>query len=296
MNFKQLTFAATLIAAGLGSVHAQQFFPTPEAAGRAFVDAVAISSDTDLRTVLGPNYRSLIPDGVDPDDKTAFLFQASKGQRIVMENANRALLAVGPSNWTLPIPIVKRGSGWQFDLAAAQDEFRTRRIGRNENSAVKAAVAYAEAQREYQSVDRNGDGVREYAQKFASSPGKRDGLYWPTAAGEALSPLGGLFASADAGMPAKGAPWQGYRYRILTAQGSQAPGGAKSYIKDGKMTEGYALLAWPAKWGDTGVMSFIIGTDGVAYEKDLGRNTAAVAQSIKAFDPDASWTRLTIKP
>jgi hypothetical protein len=296
MNFKQLSLAATLIAAGLGSVQAQQVFPTPEAAGRAFVDAVAINSDTDMRTVLGPNYRSLIPDGVDPDDKTAFLFQSSKGQRIVMEGANRALLAVGPSNWTLPISIVKRGSGWQFDLAAAQDEFRTRRIGRNENSAVKAAVAYSEAQREYQSVDRNGDGVREFAQKFASSPGKRDGLYWPTAAGEALSPLGGLFASADAGMPAKGAPWQGYRYRILAAQGSQAPGGAKSYLKDGKMTEGYALLAWPAKWGDTGVMSFMVGPDGVVYEKNLGSNTAAVAPGIKAFDPDASWTRLTIKP
>jgi hypothetical protein len=296
MNFKQLSLAATLIAAGLGSVQAQQIFPTPEAAGRAFVDAVAINSDTDMRTVLGPNYRSLIPNGVDPDDKTAFLFQSSKGQRIVMEGANRALLAVGPSNWTLPIPIVKRGSGWQFDLAAAQDEFRTRRIGRNENSAVKAAVAYSEAQREYQSVDRNGDGVREYAQKFASTPGKRDGLYWSTAAREALSPLGGLFASADAGMPAKGAPWQGYRYRILAAQGSQAPGGAKSYLKDGKMTEGYALLAWPAKWGDTGVMSFMVGPDGVVYEKNLGSNTAAVAPGIKAFDPDASWTRLTIKP
>ena len=296
MNFKQLSLAATLIAAGLGSAQAQQIFPTPEAAGRAFVDAVAINSDTDMRTVLGPNYRSLIPDGVDPDAKTAFLFQSSKGQRIVMEGANRALLAVGPSNWTLPIPIVKRGSGWQFDLAAAQDEFRTRRIGRNENSAVKAAVAYSEAQREYQSVDRNGDGVREYAQKFASTPGKRDGLYWSTAAGEALSPLGGLFASADAGMPAKGAPWQGYRYRILAAQGSQAPGGAKSYLKDGKMTEGYALLAWPAKWGDTGVMSFMVGPDGVVYEKNLGSNTAAVAPGIKAFDPDASWTRLTIKP
>jgi hypothetical protein len=295
MNFKQLTLAAALFAAGVGSVQAQQIYPTPEAAGRAFVDAVAISSDTDLRTVLGPNFRTLIPDGVDPDDKTAFLYQASKGQRIVMESANRALLAVGPSNWTLPIPIVKRASGWQFDLVAAQDEFRTRRIGRNEISAAKAAVAYAEAQREYQSVDRNGDGVREYAQKFASSPGKRDGLYWPTAAGEAMSPLGSLFASADAGMPAKGSPWMGYRYRILTAQGSQAPGGAKSYIKDGRLTEGFAMIAWPAKWGDTGVMSFLVGPDGRVYEKNLGKNTAAVAPGIKSFDPDASWTRLDVQ-
>ena len=294
MNFKQLTFAAAMFAAGLATVQAQQIYPTPEAAGRAFVDAVAISSETDLRTVLGPNFRSLIPDDVDPDDKTAFLYQASKGQRIVMESANRALLAVGPSNWTLPIPIVKRGSGWQFDLAAAQDEFRTRRIGRNENSVAKAAVAYAEAQREYQSADRNGDGVREYAQKFTSSPGKRDGLYWPTVTGEATSPLGSLFASADAGMPAKGAPWLGYRFRILTAQGSQAPGGAKSYLKDGRMTEGYAMIAWPAQWGETGVMSFLVGPDGRVYEKNLGKNTSAVAQGIKSFDPDPSWTRLEV--
>lgn len=294
MNLKQLTLAASMFAAGLATVHAQQVYPTPEAAGRAFVDAVAISSETDLRTVLGPNFRSLIPDNVDPDDKTAFLYQASKGQRIVMESANRALLAVGPSNWTLPIPIVKRGSGWQFDLAAAQDEFRTRRIGRNENSVAKAAVAYAEAQREYQSADRNGDGVREYAQKFTSTPGKRDGLYWPTAAGEATSPLGSLFASADAGMPAKGAPWLGYRFRILTAQGSQAPGGAKSYLKDGRMTEGYAMIAWPVQWGETGVMSFLVGPDGRVYEKNLGKNTSAVAQGIKSFDPDPTWTRLEV--
>lgn len=294
MNFKQLFLAAGVFAAGLGNVLAQQVYPTPQAAGRAFVDAVAINSETQLRTVLGPNFRKLIPHDVDPDDKTAFLYEASKGQRIVMEGANRALLAVGPSNWTLPIPIVKHGNGWQFDLTAAQDEFRIRRIGRNENSAAKAAVAYAEAQREYQSADRNGDGVREYAQKFASSPGKRDGLYWPTTAGEAQSPLGSLFASADAGMPAKGTPWLGYRFRILTAQGSQAPGGAKSYLKDGRMTEGYAMLAWPAQWGETGVMSFLVGPDGRVYEKNLGKNTAAVAQGIRSFDPDPSWTRLDI--
>jgi hypothetical protein len=164
---------------------------------------------------------------------------------------------------------------------------RTRRIGRNELAAIQTVLAYTDAQEEYFSKDRNGDGVKEFAQKALSTAGKRDGLYWASLSYEEESPLGPEFADAKADQP-----YHGYAYRILTAQGKDAPGGAKRYIKNGRMTEGYALIAWPAKYDDTGVMTFIVDRDGIVYQKDLGPGTSAAARAITAYNPDSTWTRV----
>jgi hypothetical protein len=164
---------------------------------------------------------------------------------------------------------------------------RVRRIGRNELAAIQVALAYTDAQKEYLQNDWNGDGVKEYSTRALSSRGKRDGLYWASLPGEPESPLGAEFAEAKAGQP-----YHGYLYRILTAQGKDAPGGARSYVRNGRMTEGYALIAWPAKYDDTGVMTFIVNQDGVVYEKNLGPGTDAAARAVNAFNPDASWAKV----
>ncbi len=201
--------------------------------------------------------------------------------------ADKAFLGVGTHGWTLPIPIVKTAGGWRFDTPGAVEEMRVRRIGRNELAAIQVALAYTDAQEEYHARDWNGDGVKEYARRPLSSPGRRDGLYWASLPGEPESPLGAGFADAKPGQP-----YHGYLYKILTAQGKDAPGGARSYLKDGRMTEGYALVAWPAKYDDTGVMTFIVNQDGVVYQKDLGPGTAAAARAINAYDPDAGWSKV----
>ena len=201
--------------------------------------------------------------------------------------SDKAFLGVGKHGWTMPIPIVKTAGGWRFDTAAAPEEMRVRRIGRNELAAIQVALAYTDAQNEYHARDWNGDGTLEYAKQGLSSPGKRDGLYWASLPGEIESPLGAEFADAKAGQP-----YHGYVYKILTAQGKDAPGGVRNYIKNGRMTEGYALVAWPAKYNDTGVMTFIVNQDGVVYQKNLGAGTDAAARAIVAYNPDASWDKV----
>jgi hypothetical protein len=194
---------------------------------------------------------------------------------------------VGANGWTLPIPIVNTAQGWRFDTQATAEELRTRRIGRNELSAIQVVLAYVDAQEDYAKYDRDRNGKADYAQRLLSTPGRHDGLYWPTRPGEPESPLGSEVAKAK-----PGESYHGYMYRILTAQGKDAPGGAKSYISGGAMTGGHALVAWPAQWGDTGVMSFIVSKDGVVYEKDLGPASARIARSMTAFNPDASWAKV----
>jgi hypothetical protein len=196
----------------------------------------------------------------------------------------------------MPIPVVKGKDGWRFDTQQGKEEVLNRRIGRNELSAVQAMLAYVDAQREYYLRNPQGDKLLHYAQKFGSAKGKRDGLYFPTKAGEPPSPLGPLYASAKAagytkagnGMPS---PYHGYRYRILKRQGPDAPGGAYDYMAQGRMIGGFALVAWPASYGSSGVMTFLVNHEGVVYEKDLGPNTAAAAAKITRFNPDKSWKR-----
>lgn len=263
---------------------AQKAFATPEAAGTAFIDAVATNDDAALKELLGADFRRFIPERVDDATRTAFLYASSKGRKILTGSPDLAALAVGPDDWTLPIPIVKSGAGWHFDVRAGAEEMRIRRIGRNELAAMQALLAYYDAQKDYATADRNSDGVLEYAQRFASTPGKRDGLYWPN---DPASPLGPLY-----GNDTKDGVYHGYRFRILKAQGPAARGGARDYVVKGHMTQGFAAIAWPAKWNDTGVMTFIVNHDGDVYQKDLGPGTDASARAMNVFNPDKSWTKV----
>ncbi len=288
-NFKYILNVAAMAAmlAVAPSTLAQNAYPTPEAAADALVDGIARHDGDAIKAAIGPDYRKYIPSAsVDPADVTDFLEAWARAHKIVPAGNDRAYLGAGTKGWTLPIPIVKSAAGWRFDTKAAPEEMRVRRIGRNELAAIQVALAYTDAQKEYRQNDWNGDGVKEYAMHGLSTPGKHDGLYWASLPGEPESPLGAEFAEAKVGQP-----YHGYLYKILTAQGKNAPGGARSYVKNGRMTEGYALVAWPAKYDDTGVMTFIVNQDGIVYQKNLGAGTDAAARAIKAYDPDSSWQK-----
>jgi len=278
-----LLLAALVIAA---PAVAQRSFPMPEAAVDALVDGLARNDGAEVRAVLGPDYRRLIPvDMASAEDVTNFLAAWSKGHRVDRDGV-RARLVLS-DGWTLPIPIVRSGEGWAFDVRAGADEMRIRRIGRNELAAIKSMYAYFDAQREFAEQDRNGDGILEYARRFLSGPGKHDGLYWATPDGEPPSPAGSMFDTRDIKDG-----YHGYRFRILEAQGPAASGGARSYLTRGHLANGFALVAWPARYGDTGVMSFLVNHDGVVYQKNLGAASAAVASAMTRFEPDATWTAL----
>jgi hypothetical protein len=278
--------AALLVAVLPAQGHAQQqTFPTAEAAAEGFVDAVARSDGDKVRAILGADYKKVLQlDEVSLHDKLNFLEAWAKTHRVVERGGDTAVLEVGETNWSLPVPMVKKGDAWVFDTRAGAEEMKTRRIGRNELSAMDAAMAYFDAQKEYASAVRQPGQGLVYAQKFRSSPGKMDGLYWPTGPGEAPSPIGAAYAATT-----PDGAYHGYFFRILTAQGPHAPGGAYDYRSKGRMNAGFALIAWPARWGETGIMSFIVSHDGVLYEKNLGPNTTAVARGMQRFDPDDSW-------
>jgi hypothetical protein len=263
---------------------AQVPFAKADAAADALIEAVATSDEAAMPRLLGKGWRQLFPlDGVSADDRYLFL-EKSAQSRLVKVNGGRADLVIGTDPWTLPIPIVQGKDGqWRFDPAAAQTEIQQRRLGGNERAAIQASLAYVDAQREYAQADRNGDGVLEYAQKLLSSRGKRDGLIWSASLGDD-SPLGEGYLPTHAGEG-----YHGYHYKILTGQGPKAKGGARSYLIGPRMVSGYALLAWPVKYGTTGVMSFIVNQDGAVFERDLGSQTPKAAAGIKSFDPDDSW-------
>ena len=263
---------------------AQTTFPTPEAAGNAFIDAAASNDEEAIHKMFGPDFRRFIPEKVDSDSRLAFLYASSKGRKIIPDGPDRARLSVGTEGWTMPVPLVKAAAGWQFDVKAGAEEMRIRRIGRNELSAMQALLAYYDAQKEYADADRNGDGMLEYAQRFRSSPGKRDGLYWPN---DPASPLGPLYADES-----KEGVFHGYRFRILKAQGPDARGGARDYVVKGRMTQGFAAVAWPARYNETGVMTFIVSHDGNVYQKNLGAGTDAAARAMTRFNPDKGWTQV----
>lgn len=266
---------------------AQQSFPTPEAAAQALVAALGTTTadEARLREVLGPDWERTVPRGsVDREDVDAFLARYRERRAFQSTDATHALLTVGNDAWSLPVPLVKGANGWAFDVKAGETEIRARRIGGNEHDAVQAALAYHDAQMDYASVDRNGDGVLEYARRFLSSDGQHDGLYWDDEDG-GESPLGPLFGDDDT----PDGVWHGYRYRILTAQGPSARRGAYGYLIGDHMNRGFALVAWPAQYGDTGVMSFIVSHDGEVFEKDLGPDSDRVAREMARFDPDSSW-------
>ena len=299
MNMKKLNplLAAILLGGALALpaqaalAAGQQSFATPEAAMEAFGTAVIDSDEAALRAMFGANFRQLVPPA-GAEQRYEFIEAWAKSHKIEPDGDRRARIAAGQKGWTMPIPLEKSASGWRFDMKAGMDEIAIREIGRNELSAIQVAKAYADAQRDYFAKDRNGDGVPEYAQKITSSPGKTDGLYWPPKANEGTSPLGRLLADAAADKGRKPGSYHGYSYRILTAQGPDAPGGARNYIADGRMTGGFALIAWPTSHGKSGVMSFMINQDGQVYEKNLGPDTATQAARVKVFNPDATWRKV----
>jgi hypothetical protein len=298
----------TLMCAHASSLAAEQVkqqqrtFTDPESAVRSLIEALRAEDRKALLEVLGTRAQKLLSSGdavADKRARAAFLEDYTQASKILREGDAKAVLAIGKDEWPLPIPIVKRGDAWSFDTKAGEQEILNRRIGRNELAAIQAVLAYVDAQHEYASKDRDRDGVRAYATKIRSSPGKKDGLYWPVKEGEEASPLGPLAARAAAEgyggqkeeqgkLPA----YHGYHYRIINGQGKDAPGGAYSYMARGKMIGGFALVAWPASYRNSGVMTFIVNHDGVVYEKDLGPDTAAAAQKITKFNPDQSWKRL----
>ena len=300
MNTNKLNglLAATLIAGALtlpvpaAHAAATAAFKTPEAAMEAFGAAIIDNDEVAKQAIVGKNYRSLIPP-VDAEIRYRFLENWAKSHKVEMDGENQARIAVGNSGWTLPLPLIKTKAGWIFDLKAGKAEITIRQIGRNELAAIKVAHAFVDAQREYAEKDRNDDGVREYAQKIISSPGQKDGLYWPDEAGQEQSPLGPRLAKAavERGTKHPGS-YHGYHYRILTSQGSQAVGGTLDYIIDKHMTGGFGLIMWPAKFGETGVMTFMVNQEGKVFEKNLGPDTAAKAARIGSFNPDASWRKV----
>jgi len=271
-------------------------FGSPEEAVQALVAAARAGDGKRILDVLGPEATEIVSSGdaaVDKQARERFAAAYSEANKIVKPNESMALLLVGKDEWILPIPVVKDASGWHFDVAEGKEEILNRRVGRNELHAIQAVQAYVDAQREYYLRNPRKDKLLQYAQKFVSGKDRRDGLYFPVKSGEPASPLGPLFERIGAGQEAgKRVPYHGYYYRILTGQGAEARGGAYGYVAQGRMIGGFALVAWPAAYGNTGVMTFVVNQDGVVYQKDLGAGTVAAAAKITLFNPDKSWTPL----
>jgi hypothetical protein len=277
----------------------QKTFVSPEEGVNALVDAVRANDVGKLRAVLGPHSGKLVKSGdevADARGREGFLKEYGEASKIVLDGDTKATLMIGNDEWPLPIPLVKSGERWRFDAAQGEQELLARRIGANELAAIQVCLAIVDAENEYAAQVKGGDGVPHYAARFVSSPGKRDGLYWDPQPDGPPSPLGPLLAAAsDEGYVESGArvlaPYHGYYYKILTSQGADAPGGAYDYLVKGKMIGGFAVLAWPARYGASGVMSFMVNHEGVVYEKDLGRQGSTVAAKVTSFNPDESWKK-----
>jgi Protein of unknown function (DUF2950) len=284
-------------AASVRPAYVQSTYASPEEAGKALAAAMRSDERKQIWRVLGPGASKFIRSGdpvQDEEARAAFVAAYDKSVNFEREGDAKATLLVGPTEFPFPYPLVRKGGRWQFDAKIGNEQVLDRRIGRNELSAIKVCLAYVDAQREYAALDRDGNGLLEYAQKMVSAPGKRDGLYWPTNEGEPQSPIGPAIANARSqGYGAKGAgePYHGYYYRILTGQGKDAPGGAYAYVVDGKMIGGFALVAYPARWGSSGVMTFICNHEGVVFEKNLGKDSLAIASKMDVYNPDGTWAK-----
>src|SRR5580658_689737 len=275
----------------------QQTFPSPDAAVKALVAADKVDDMKALSSILGPDADQVLSSGDPVADKNArddFVRRYDEMHRLEYDDQGRVILYVGANNWPVPIPLIKKDSGWVFDTAAGKDELLFRRIGRNELFTIKVLEDLADAQTEYASEAHDGEGPGLFAQKILSDTGKQNGLYWEAAEGQPASPIGPLVASATAAGYKKDTggnpvPFHGYYYKVLTAQGRNASGGAKNYLVGGKMTKGFAFLAYPAEYRASGVMTFMINQDGVIVQKDLGTDTATSASKMTQYNPDKTW-------
>ena len=279
----------------------QKTFATPENAVQALVLAAKAADIEQLLSILGADGRQLVISGDEVEDRAGlerFVRAYEEKNQIIKRGDKKAVVEVGNEDWPLPMPLVKTDAGvWRFDTKQGKEEILNRRIGKNELSAIQVSLAYVEAQREYASKDRDGDGVLEYAQQFLSDPGNKNGLYWDEKEGGESSPLGPLVGKAKKeGYTKKSdgepTPYHGYYFKILKAQGKSAPRGAYNYVTNGKMIGGFALVAYPARYGVSGIMTFIVSHDGVLYESNLGNKTASFAQAMTIFSPDRSWRQL----
>jgi hypothetical protein len=290
--------AATPKAEPAAQASAQQTFPTPEAAGQALVDALGkAESDGSIEALFGSEHLDELRGSTDPNewraDKAELHRAATESLTVRKDADDLAVLVLGAKAWPFPVPLVQENGAWRFDTQAGVDEILNRQIGEHELEAIALMRAYVDAQVEYASEDRDGDEVLEYAQRLLSPTGTKEGLYWPQDGGEP-SPFGEFVARASAapyvGKAKLGDPYHGYYFTVLTKQGAHPPGGAYSYVINGNMIAGFGLLAFPAEYGKSGVMTFEVSHQGHVYQKDLGPKTAELARAIQVYDPDASWT------
>ena len=289
-----IVLAACLPANSFAQQPGQKTFQSAEEASNSLVAAMQTKNEKALLEFLGPDGKQIISSGDEVEDlhtRADFVQRYLEMHRLVNEPDGTTVLYIGPRNWPAPIPLVHNANGWYFDTEAGKMEILYRRIGRNEMSAIRVCQELAAAEHEYHDAQRS-----EYAQAIFSAEGKHNGLYWKVAAGEPQSPIGPLVANAVAQGYAPGrsgapTPYRGYYFHVLTAQGKHAPGGAKQYIVDGKMTEGFAFVAYPAEYRSSGVMTFIVGGDGVVHQRDLGKATDTIAGAMKAYDPDSGWKK-----
>ena len=279
----------------------QQSFATPEQAVTALVSAVRAKDVNGLLAVVGPKSKDWLFSGdnvADAADWRRFISAYDAKHQIDQQSDVKAVLNVGDDDWLFPAPLVKSGGQWHFDVEAGRDEVLNRRIGRNELDTIQTLLAIVDAQREYALKDADGNGLTDYAVRFRSTPGKKDGLYWPTQPGEPASPLGPLVAEAVAEgyggttKPGKPRPYHGYYYRMLTGQGKAAHGGAFDYLLNGKLFGGFAVIASPASYGNSGVETYIVNHEGLVYRKVLGPDTPSLVAKIKLFDPSDGWTKV----
>jgi len=275
----------------------QKTFSSPEEAVKSLVAAVRSNDIKEMLAILGPGSRELISSGDDVADRAGrekFLNAYNQMNTLQQESADKMVLSIGADNWPLPIPIVKKGATWVFDIRKGKQEILNRRIGRNELHIMDVLHAYVDAQHEYATKDCRGDGKVEFAQRLISTEGKRDGLYWEAKEDEEESPLGPLVARAakEGYANADLSPFHGYYFNILKGQGKHVDGGAYNYVVKGKMILGFALVAYPAEYGNSGVMTLILNQEGIIYQKDLGKDTKRRAEAMKIFDPDKSWTKV----
>lgn len=280
----------------------QKSFASPEEAVTALIGAMKADNMKELTAIFGPASQGILSSGDVVEDKATrerFLKAFDEKKALVKEGDRKVILQIGNEDWPFPIPIVEKSGKWSFSTKAGKEELLNRRIGRNELNTIQVCLAYVDAQREYAGIDRDGDGLFEYAQKFMSTPGKKDGLYWEAMEGEEVSPLGDFVAQATREgykkTSNKPIPYHGYLFRILKAQGKNAPGGAYDYLHDGRMIGGFAMIAYPSQYGVSGVMTFIVNHEGIVYQRNLGKGTAKTAKMMKLFDPDKTWKKLETK-
>lgn len=298
-NLSKLAAVAILLTAcfpipSVAQQQGQKTFSSPEDASKAIVMAMQDSDEKAMLDILGPDGKQIVSSGDDIEDahnRANFVGKYQQMHRLMKEPDGTTTLYIGAENWPTPIPLVDKGGAWYFDTEAGKKEILYRRVGRNELSTIRVCEELVAAEKEYYAAQHN-----VYAQKIFSDEGQHDGLYWKAAAGEPQSPIGPLVASAVAEGYVKGrdvapTPYRGYYYHILTRQGKDAAGGAKSYIVNGKMTEGFAFVAYPAEYRSSGVMTFVVGADGVVHQKDLGKKTDAHGKDMKEYNPNSSWQK-----